>query len=74
MKLLKIAGWAGFVLSLIIYYMLSEGYLAGTDNLYQFLQLISFALLGLNAWESKDWAIVWLEIAFSLIALKTLLS
>ncbi len=66
------AGWIGFITSLSAYYLLSERKFTGSSTIYQSLQLTSFIFLGLGAYTKQNWSMVWLEIIFSIIALKTL--
>ncbi len=70
----QLIGFAGLIIMLVAYFLLSKGKLAGRSNLYQVLNLIGAIALGYNALVQEAWPIVALEIFWCFVAVSTLLS
>jgi hypothetical protein len=71
--LIHIAGWAGMILIVLAYYLVSNKKLIPTGRLYQWMNLIGSASIGVHVLYQRAWAAVALEIVWALIAVVALL-
>jgi hypothetical protein len=71
--LIDICGWAGILLILWAYYLISAQRLNATNSTYQLLNLFGSALLGINVFYKQAWPALVLEIIWAGIALSVLL-
>ena len=68
----EIVGWAGMIILLIAYALVSNKKISAVGRLYQFLNLIAGVGLVTNAFTHRAWPLVALNICWALIAIKVL--
>ena len=70
--LINISGWAGTVLIVIAYYLVSANKIPVTDKNYQWLNLVGSVLLGVNVLSRQAWPAFALEVVWGVIAIMAL--
>ena len=70
--LINISGWAGTVLIVIAYYLVSANKIPVTDKNYQWLNLVGSVLLGVNVLYRQAWPAFALEVVWGVIAIMAL--
>jgi hypothetical protein len=63
----EFAGWAGAVLILFAYLLLSAERLDGQSRLYQWMNVVGAAGIAINAWWHGAWPAVALDVAWMII-------
>ena len=71
--IINLIGWAGAFFVLIAYFSLSFELLNSKDIIYNTINLIGGILLAYRVWVDKNYSNFILEIAFILIALKSII-
>jgi hypothetical protein len=67
-----ICGWAGMALIVGAYYLVSDKKLDPAGRMYQWLNLVGSAGVGVNVFYQKAWPAFTLEIVWGAIAIGTL--
>lgn len=65
----ELVGWIGTVLILAAYFLLSSRKMTSEDRSYQWLNVVGAVCVGVNAYAQRAWPVVFIEIAWSAIAL-----
>lgn len=67
--LYELIGWTGTILIILAYYLVSKGVVAGTDFVYQIINLLGAFLLGINVFIKRAWPALGLQIVWAIIAI-----
>lgn len=68
----EIAGWAGMIMTLLAYVLISFGKTKADTKLYQYLNLFGVIGLGINVFAKGAWPVLGLEIVWAGVAITAL--
>jgi hypothetical protein len=64
---IEVVGWAGAVLILLAYMLISADKLSGQSRLFQWMNIVGAAGIAINAWWHSAWPAVALDVAWMII-------
>ncbi len=67
-------GWAGTVLIVLAYFLISNAYVSGDSSVYQLMNLSGAVFLGISLVVKKAWPAFTLQIIWSVIAIWALIT
>ena len=70
---IKLVGWAGTVLIVTAYTLTSLGYINTSNIIYPILNLLGAVFMGIRVFVGKNWANLFLEFFWALIAIISIL-
>lgn len=73
-KAIEILGWYGVAATILAYFLVSFGMLAGTSLTYQLLNVTGAAGVTIETWYKRDYQPFWLNLIWMLIALAAIAS
>ncbi len=72
--LIQIIGWAGAVLVILAYVLVTSDRLEGESRLYQVLNLFGAIGVGMSVFEQKAWPALAIQVVWGVVAIMALLN
>lgn len=69
----QIIGWAGALLVVLAYFLISYKKIASTSKLYQILNLVGAICVGINAYYQEAFPSFFIQIVWGIIAVTSLI-
>ena len=70
--LIQIAGWAGTIMVVLAYYLVSHEKVHGAHKYYQFLNLFGAIGIGINVYHQQAWSAFVLQIVWAVITIASM--
>lgn len=71
--LIEIVGWAGMILIVLAYYLISHKDIKGSSRMYQLMNLFGAIFIGINVYYNRAWSSFALQCVWAGIAILSLM-